>query len=77
MSLNIKAANYSIVGDNVLHSISKVLSVPMNNSLIGAYLSRTSIWTTYLSDPRKGFMMSAVPHPAAGWADALLTSAKK
>ena len=37
VSLNIKAPDYSIVGENLLHSISEVLSVPMEGPLIGAW----------------------------------------
>lgn len=37
VSLNIEAPDYSIVGENLLHSISEVLSVPMDNPLIGAW----------------------------------------
>jgi len=37
VSLNIKAPDYSIVGENLLHSISEVLSVQMDNPLIGAW----------------------------------------
>ncbi|MDU4844051.1 MAG: NO-inducible flavohemoprotein [Leclercia adecarboxylata] len=37
VSLNIKAPDYGIVGENLLHSISEVLSVPMDSPLIGAW----------------------------------------
>jgi len=37
VSLNIEAPDYSIVGENLLHSISEVLSVPMDDPLIGAW----------------------------------------
>lgn len=37
VSLNIKAPDYNIVGENLLNSISEVLSVPMDNPLIAAW----------------------------------------
>ncbi|WP_241578296.1 NO-inducible flavohemoprotein [Rosenbergiella nectarea] len=37
VSLNIQAPDYSIVGEHLLHSISEVLSVPMEDELIGAW----------------------------------------
>ncbi|VTP69491.1 Nitric oxide dioxygenase [Leclercia adecarboxylata] len=37
VSLNIKAPDYSIVGENLLYSISEVLSVPMESPLISAW----------------------------------------
>jgi len=37
VSLNIKASDYSIVGENLLNSISEVLSVPMDDPLIDAW----------------------------------------
>lgn len=37
VSLNIKGPDYNIVGENLLHSISEVLSVPMEDPLIGAW----------------------------------------
>jgi len=37
VSLNIVAPDYSTVGENLLHSISEVLSVPMDAPLIGAW----------------------------------------
>lgn len=37
VSLNIQAPDYDIVGDNLLHSISEVLSIPMDDVLIGAW----------------------------------------
>lgn len=37
VSLNIQAPDYDIVGDNLLHSISEVLSLPMEDKLIHAW----------------------------------------
>lgn len=37
VSLNIKAPDYPIVGENLLHSISEVLSIPMEDELIKAW----------------------------------------
>lgn len=37
VSLNIQAPDYAVVGDHLLHSISEVLSVPMENELISAW----------------------------------------
>lgn len=37
VSLNIQAPDYSIVGENLLHSISEVLKVPMEDELIAAW----------------------------------------
>ena len=37
VSLNIQAPDYNIVGENLLHSISEVLSIPMEDPLIGAW----------------------------------------
>ena len=37
VSLNIQAPDYDIVGDNLLHSISEVLSIPMDDKLIIAW----------------------------------------
>lgn len=37
VSLNIQADQYSIVGENLLHSISEVLDVPMESDLIAAW----------------------------------------
>lgn len=37
VSLNIQAPEYSIVGENLLHSISEVLNVPMESELIAAW----------------------------------------
>lgn len=37
VSLNIQAPDYSIVGENLLHSISEVLNVPMESELIAAW----------------------------------------
>lgn len=37
VSLNIQAAQYDIVGENLLHSISEVLNVDMNSELIAAW----------------------------------------
>ena len=37
VSLNIQAPDYDIVGENLLHSISEVLSVPMEDELISAW----------------------------------------
>ncbi|WP_227672072.1 globin domain-containing protein [Leclercia adecarboxylata] len=77
VSLNIKAPDYSIVGENLLYSISEVLSVPMESPLISAWGPRIRIWPKYLSGPRKDFTMNAVTHPAAGWAGAPSPSAGK
>lgn len=37
VSLNIQAPDYAIVGENLLHSISEVLSIPMDDELIVAW----------------------------------------
>lgn len=37
VSLNIQAPDYNIVGENLLHSISEVLSIPMEDPLIDAW----------------------------------------
>ncbi|GAB2950447.1 globin domain-containing protein [Hafnia psychrotolerans] len=37
VSLNIQAPDYDIVGENLLHSISEVLSIPMDDKLISAW----------------------------------------
>ena len=37
VSLNIQADQYAIVGENLLHSISEVLNVPMDSELIAAW----------------------------------------
>lgn len=37
VSLNIQAPDYNIVGENLLHSISEVLSISMDDPLIGAW----------------------------------------
>jgi nitric oxide dioxygenase len=37
VSLNIQADQYAIVGENLLHSISEVLNVPMDSDLIAAW----------------------------------------
>ena len=37
VSLNIQADQYAIVGENLLHSISEVLSVPIDSDLIAAW----------------------------------------
>lgn len=37
VSLNIKAPDYNIVGENLLYSISEVLNIPMDDPLIGAW----------------------------------------
>ena len=37
VSLNIKAPDYNIVGENLLHSISEVLTIPMDHALISAW----------------------------------------
>lgn len=37
VSLNIQAPDYDIVGENLLHSISEVLSIPMDDKLIAAW----------------------------------------
>ena len=37
VSLNIQADQYAIVGENLLHSISEVLGVPMDSDLIAAW----------------------------------------
>ena len=37
VSLNIQAEHYGIVGENLLHSISEVLNVPMDSDLIAAW----------------------------------------
>ncbi|HBI08919.1 MAG TPA: nitric oxide dioxygenase, partial [Franconibacter pulveris] len=37
VSLNINAPDYDIVGENLLHSISEVLTIPMDHELIGAW----------------------------------------
>ena len=37
VSLNIQAPDYNIVGENLLHSISEVLKVPMEDELIAAW----------------------------------------
>lgn len=37
VSLNISAPDYDIVGENLLHSISEVLTIPMDHELIGAW----------------------------------------
>lgn len=37
VSLNIQAPDYDIVGENLLHSISEVLNIPMDDKLIGAW----------------------------------------
>lgn len=37
VSLNIQAPDYNIVGENLLHSISEVLEIPMEDDLIAAW----------------------------------------
>lgn len=53
VSLEIQAPDYNIVGENLLHSISEVLSIPMDHELIQAWAAAYGILAQVFIDAEK------------------------
>lgn len=66
VSLNIQPEQYAIVGDNLLHSISEVLDVPMDSDLIAAWKAAYLQLADLLIGVEKG-KYTALSDTVGGW----------
>lgn len=66
VSLNIQAPDYNIVGENLLHSISEVLSISMEDPLLMLGLQRMVNWLIYSLALKKRFMSNINKPKGAG-----------
>lgn len=67
VSLNIQAPDYAVVGEHLLHSISEVLSVPMEDELISAWAIAYHQLADLMIETEKGIYARLVQEKG-GWA---------
>jgi len=66
VSLNIQAPDYAVVGDHLLHSISEVLSVPMEDELINAWAIAYHQLADLMIETEKG-IYTQLAQEKGGW----------